>query len=144
MEHGHSIYHDLVISASAERVFHAISLPEHLNNWWTLKCTGNPEEGAVYNLYFAPEYDWLGEVTKMVSNASFHIKMTRSSEDWMTTIFGFDLEEEKGGVRLRFSHLGWMACNEEFRNSSFCWALLLNALKNYIEKGVIVPFAERN
>ncbi|MDC8003465.1 SRPBCC domain-containing protein [Aureisphaera galaxeae] len=140
----YSIYHDLVILGTPKRVYDAVSLPEHLNNWWTLKCTGTPKQGTVYNLYFAPEYDWMAEVVSATSNESFHLRMTRSSEDWSTTTFGFDLEEKNEGVLLKFSHLGWLHCNNEFRNSSFCWAMLLNGLKQYVENGHIVPFEERN
>ncbi len=143
MNNSHSIYHDLTISSTLQKVFDAVSLPEHLNNWWTLKCTGTPELNTAYNLYFAPEYDWLAEVVLVEPNKSFHLKMTQSSEDWKTTTFGFDLEEIDEGVLLKFSHLGWMQCNNEFRNSSFCWAMLLNGLKQYVEKGHVVPFEER-
>ena len=62
VSHGFNIYHDFVINATLKEVFDAVSQPEHLNNWWTLKCTGTPELDAEYNLYFAPEYDWYGKV----------------------------------------------------------------------------------
>ncbi|GAB5399730.1 MAG: hypothetical protein Aureis2KO_13150 [Aureisphaera sp.] len=140
----HSIYHDLVILGTPEQVFNAISLPMHLNNWWTLQSAGKPIQGSEYTLYFAPEYDWRAKVASTEPNRSFHLKMTHASEDWSTTTFGFDLEELDNGVLLKFSHLGWKHCNNEFRNSSFCWAMLLNDLKNYVEKGTIVPFEERS
>jgi len=139
----YAIYHDLVINAFQQEVFDAVSLPEHLNNWWTLKCTGSPEKGNEYNLYFAPGYDWLAEVVTSTSN-SFHLKMTRAMPDWELTTFGFDLETESSSTRVKFSHRNWPKLNKEFRNSSYCWALLLNGLKNYVEKGAIVPFDERS
>lgn len=140
----YSIHHDLFISATAKEIFDAVSLPEHLNKWWTLNCSGKPEFEAKYNFYFAPEYDWYGKVMVCEEKKSFHIKMTKSDSDWDPTSFGFDLEEVEGGIRLKFWHIGWPECNHHFRRSSFCWALLLNGLKNYIEKGVIIPFEERN
>lgn len=139
-----SIYHDLLINASTQKIFDAVSAPEHLNNWWTLRCTGIAEVGSEYNLYFTPEYDWHGKVMVCDPNSSFHIKMTKSDSDWDPTSFGFDLEEVEGGVRLKFWHIGWPECNHHFRRSSFCWALLLNGLKNYVEKGEVIPFEERN
>ncbi|MBX2827171.1 MAG: SRPBCC domain-containing protein [Flavobacteriaceae bacterium] len=139
----YSIFHDLVISGTPKQVFDSVYLPEHLNNWWTLKCKGAPILGTEYNLYFAPEYNWLAEVVAVIPNESFHLKMTRSSDDWSTTTFGFDLEQKDDGVLLKFSHLGWLHCNHEFRNSSFCWALLLNGLKQYVESGHVIPFEER-
>lgn len=138
-----SIYHDVFIESSAEKIFDAVSQPRHLNNWWTLKCSGKPELGTVYNLHFGPEYDWYGEVEVCQENTSFHIKMTKSDSDWDPTSFGFDLEPAEGGTLLKFWHVGWPACNQHFRRSSYCWAILLTGLKNYVEQGTIIPFEER-
>ena len=69
--------------------------------------------------------------------------MTNSDADWNPTTFGFTLEERENEVYLRFSHTGWVNNNDELKHSSFCWAMLLNGLKKYVEKGVIIPFEER-
>lgn len=96
-----------------------------------------------HNFYFTPKYYWYGQAVEYVYDKAFHIKMTKSDPDWDPTSFGFDLEEMKDQVQVKFWHVGWPECNAHFRKSSFCWAILLNGLKNYIEKGVIVPFEER-
>ncbi|NAS30788.1 SRPBCC domain-containing protein [Flavobacteriaceae bacterium R38] len=142
-ENNYAIYHDITIKGSVESIYQAITVPEHLNNWWTLKSSGEPSEGTAYNFYFSPEYDWYGNVIKATQNQDFHIKMTKSDADWTPTSFGFDLEKTNAGVLLKFWHVGWQQCNEHFRRSSFCWAMLLNGLKNYVEKGVIIPFENR-
>ena len=51
---GHSIKQDLVIDAPIAKVFAAITEPEHLINWWPLRCKKTEDE---YNFYFAPDYD---------------------------------------------------------------------------------------
>lgn len=139
----YSIYHDLVIDAPVYKIYEAITQPVQLENWWPLKCTGIPEEGEIYNFYFTPEYDWFGRVIKAEKNKAFHIKMTQSDPDWDPTSFGFDLLENTMNVQVMFWHMGWPECNHHFRRSSFCWAMLLNGLKNYVEKGIIVPFEKR-
>lgn len=139
----HIIYHDLFIKAANREVYDAITLHKHLNNWWPLKSSGIPEIGAIYNLNFTSEYDWYGKVVKCEKDKTFYIEMTESDENWNATTFGFDIEEIKGGVQLKFQHKNWKQCNDEFRQSSFCWAMLLNGLKNYVEKGTIVPFEKR-
>lgn len=145
VQHNNAIYHDLHINASKKLIFDAVSTPAGLNNWWTLKCSGIPEVGVEYNFYFSPEYDWYGNVIKYEPGKAFHIKMTKSDSDWNPTSFGFDFVKagEGEGVQLKFWHIGWPECNHHFRRSSFCWAMLLNGLKNYVEKGVIIPFEER-
>ena len=139
-----TIYHSLIINASSDQVFDAVSLPEHLNNWWTLKCTGNPILNAEYYLNFTDAYNWYGKVSSCIPNKSFHIKMAKSDHDWDKTTFGFDLEEVDKGTLLKFSHENWQELNHNFKHSSFCWALLLNGLKNYLENGIIIPFEKRN
>jgi uncharacterized protein YndB with AHSA1/START domain len=138
-----NIYHNFLIKASTKEVYDAVSLPEHLDNWWTLKSSGQPELNAEYNLNFTDTYDWYCKVSEIKPNTSFHLKMLESDDDWNPTTFGFELEATKNGTMVRFSHVDWPKNNDHFKHSSFCWALLLNGLKNYLEKGIIIPFEER-
>ncbi|MEP5611145.1 MAG: SRPBCC domain-containing protein [Cyclobacteriaceae bacterium] len=144
METNFDIHHDLYVENSkADKVFEAITIPKHLNNWWPLKSSGEPKVGTTYNFYFTPEYDWNGEVIQSEPYKTFHVKMTSADKDWTPTSFGFDLEEVEGGVSVQFWHFGWPERNHHYRRSSWCWAILLKGLKDYVEKGVIVPFGER-
>lgn len=137
------IYHDLIIKATAREVFNKITSPEHLVNWWPLRCSGRRESGATYNFYFSPEYNWYGKVVTCNPNAAFHIKMTKADAGWNNTTLAFDLEENGDMIIVKFAHTCFQECNHHFRRTSFCWAILLNNLKKYIEKGIVVPFEER-
>lgn len=137
------IYHDLYIEASSEDVFHAVSDPKALEKWWPLECSGKPELLSEYRLYFEPDYDWRAKVIKVVTNVSFHMKMTQSDPDWQPTSFGFDLKEEGDGVWVEFWHRNWPEWNHHYRRSSYCWAILLNGMKDFVEKGIVTPFEER-
>ena len=139
----HAILHDLPIQANISAVFDAITQPVHLNNWWTLSCTGTPEIGNRYNFHFSPEYDWYGKVVELIPNQRFTIAMSEADEDWNPTQFSFEIEEQSQGVLLHFSHTNWQSTNAHYRRTSFCWAILLQGLKNYLEKGIIVPFEDR-
>ena len=141
---GYAIFHDLVIHATTEKVFEAVSKPEQLVNWWPKSCSGTPVLGAEYNFYFGPEYDWYGKVSQLEPGRFFQIKMSKSDPDWDPTSFAFDIWEANGNTLLRFSHTGWPKCNEHFRTASFCWAILLKGLKDYVEKGEILPFEKRS
>ncbi|MAP55218.1 SRPBCC domain-containing protein [Altibacter sp.] len=143
-ENSFGIYHDLHIAAATEAVFQAVCLPEKLEQWWPLRCTGRPEAGAVYNFFFTPEFDWYGVVSEMVPDKIFEIKMTKADTDWDPTRFRFELEPNASGTLLRFSHIHWMQRNAHFRTASYCWAILLHGLKQYVEKGIILPFEERS
>ncbi|WP_303317353.1 SRPBCC domain-containing protein [Flavivirga abyssicola] len=139
-----NIYYNLLIKTTSRVVFDAVTLPEHLNNWWTLKSSGVPKLNSEYNLNFTDTYNWFGKVSKVKNNESFHLKMTDSDKDWNPTTFGFDLKTNSSGTLVKFSHVNWLKDNHHYRRSSFCWAMLLNDLKNYLEKGIIIPFEKRN
>ncbi|GAB1856331.1 hypothetical protein MHTCC0001_11660 [Flavobacteriaceae bacterium MHTCC 0001] len=139
-----NIYHSLLIEQSDSRVFEAISQPKHLDNWWTLKSSGVPKLGAEYNLNFTDDYNWYCEVSELKVNESIHFKMTKSDADWNPTTFGFDLKPKENGTLVEFSHINWPKQNHHFKHSSFCWAVLLSGLKNYLEKGIVISFEERN
>ena len=114
-----NIYHSFQIKASTKDVFNAITKPEHLNNWWTLKSSGKPELDSIYNLNFTDTYNWFGKVSKVKDNELFYLKMTTSDADWNPTTFGFQLEANQKGTMVRFSHKDWPYENDHFKH----WAI---------------------
>ena len=137
------IYHDFPINAPALRVFWAISTPEGLDHWWTKRSTGLPAEGAEYELWFGPQYDWRARVAKCISPEAFELEMIRTDEDWLGTRVGFYLTPQDSSTSVRFYHTGWPQFNEHFRTSSYCWAMYLRILKRYLEYGELVPYENR-
>ena len=138
-----TIYHNVLIEKDSQEVYDAVSQPEHLVKWWPLKCTGSPQIGETYNYNFTDEYNWFAQVTSCKKGDHIHFKMTISDEDWKPTTFGYDLERKEKGTYLRFFHKDWQDCNDHFKHSAFCWALLLKGLKDYLEKGASIPFEKR-
>ncbi len=140
----YTIFHQLVVKSNISDVFNAVSLPKELENWWPLKCSGHPNLIETYNFNFTDEYDWYAKVSSVKQNEHIHYKLTKSDTDWNPTSFGFDLKETDNGILIDFWHKDWEKPNDHFRHSSFCWAMLLNGLKNYLEKQIIIPFEKRS
>ncbi|WP_341227756.1 SRPBCC domain-containing protein [uncultured Arcticibacterium sp.] len=139
-----AIYHNFIIKVSPEKVYRAISTPSDLENWWPLKCSGKPAFEELYNFNFTDEYNWYGKVVKAENAKAFYIKMTEADADWSPTTFGFDLEKtSEGYTYVEFWHKDWPALNRHLKYSSFCWASLLKDLRNYLERGTVVPFEDR-
>jgi uncharacterized protein YndB with AHSA1/START domain len=61
------IIHHFPIKATPRKVFQAISTPAGLDAWWTKRSAGKPVEGAEYELWFGPEYDWRAVVSSLNS-----------------------------------------------------------------------------
>ncbi len=141
----HTIYHDFTINVPKERVFKAISLPNELNNWWTKRCSGTPELDAVYNFYFAEEYNWFAEISILKHDEQVEFKMTKATTEWLPTSFGFILKEiNPTTTSVEFYHKNWTEVSKEYKVASYCWANLLRQMKKYLEKGTITPFQQRN
>lgn len=138
------ILHQFRIEAPAQKVYVAFCTSRGLADWWPAKSSGEPKPGETYTLWFGPEYDWRAKVIHVIPNKEFTWKMTQAMPDWMGTEVGIRLKEDNNGTIVDFFHTGWPERNDHFRISNFCWGTLLNGLKNLVEKGVVVPFENRN
>lgn len=137
------ILQEFPIAAEPARVFRAISEPSLLDEWWTLRSSGQPAVGATYALDFGPEYRWGAVVTKSEPGVAFELRMTTSDSDWEGTLVGFELQPSGGGTQVRFYHRGWPDANAHYRISCHCWALYLRILRRHIEYGESVPYDQR-
>ncbi|HEY7473429.1 MAG TPA: SRPBCC domain-containing protein [Vicinamibacterales bacterium] len=137
------ILQDFPIRAPRARVFEMFTTPRGLDAWWTLRSAGQPSEGAEYELFFGPEYDWRARVTRCVPDAEFELEMTRADADWTGSRVGVRLESRGEMTRVEFRHLGWPEANAHYRTSCHCWALYLRVLRRYLENGESVPYDDR-
>lgn len=137
------IFHYFPIKAARQKVFQAISTPAGLDTWWTKRSAGEPVEGAEYELWFGPEYDWRAVVSRCVPDCEFELEMTSAQADWQRTRVGFALEEQAGVTQVRFHHTDWPESNEHYRISNCCWAAYLRLLRRYVEHGEVVPYEDR-
>ena len=137
------ILHDFLIKAPVVRVFEAVSTPRGLDCWWTRRSAGQPGEEAELELWFGPEYDWRGRVTKLVPPSEFEIQMTKAHPDWLGTRVGFHLRGRGDTTQVQFFHTGWPTPNDHWRTSCYCWAMYLRILRRYLEHGETVPYESR-
>ena len=137
------IRHDFPIDADIDRVFETISTPAGLDEFWSLRSTGSPELGAIYELHFGEGYDWHATVTRYSPNEAIEFEISSADQDWNGTRIGFSLELRGSSTWVRFRHDGWPENNEHYRSSTFCWAMYLRVLRRHLEHGESVPYAER-
>lgn len=137
------ILHQFRIEAAPEKVFEAFCSSKGLNNWWPAKSSGEPRKDEVYSFWFGPEYDWRARVIQVVPGKEITWQMTQAMDDWMGTQVGIRLSTENNSTIVDFFHRNWREPNDHYRISTFCWGSLLMGLKNYVEKGVVVPFENR-
>ncbi|MBM4218913.1 MAG: SRPBCC domain-containing protein [Gammaproteobacteria bacterium] len=107
------------------------------------RSAGTPQVGAVYELWFGPEYDWRGKVTPFVPDAEFELEMVQADGDWLGTRVGFRLKPRDQRTWVRFYHTGWPGTNEHYRISCNCWAMYLRVLRRSLEHGESVAYEDR-
>jgi uncharacterized protein YndB with AHSA1/START domain len=139
-----TIFHDLYIETSSDKVFEGISAPALLDEWWTNQCKGEVKTGSEYELYFTPEYIWKATVTNCIPGKEFELTVHDSDNDWDGTKVGFIVEPKANGTKLQFYHQDWKEANEHFRVSSYCWATYLRILKRFLENGERVAYDKRD
>lgn len=137
------ILQDFPIKAAVDRVFSAISTPAGLDQWWTKRSSGTPQEGAEYELGFGPGYDWRARVTRCIRNIEWEMELTRADADWLGSRVGFVLEPREDSTWVRFHHSGWPEANEHHRISNHCWAMYLRVLRRWLEHDETVAYEDR-
>ena len=137
------ILQDFPIKANRSKVFEMFTTPTGLDAWWTIRSSGHPAEGAEYELFFGPEYDWLARVTRCVAPVEFELQLEKADKDWAGSRVKFLLEQRGKVTWLRFSHSGWPSVNEHYRISCNCWAMYLRILRRSLEHGESVPYEQR-
>jgi uncharacterized protein YndB with AHSA1/START domain len=136
------IFHDFIIKVSPECVFDGISTPALLDKWWTKKSSGRANKGEEYELNFGPKYVWSGRLAKCVAPTEFEMEISNADDDWNGTRVGFRLSGEKT-TAVSFYHTGWKKPTDNWRFSSFCWAMYLRILRRHLEHGETVPYERR-
>jgi uncharacterized protein YndB with AHSA1/START domain len=137
------IIHQFPINAPVEKVFDAISTPDGLDSWWTLRCAADAKEGSEYQLYFGEEYDWRAIASVVDRPRRFELGVTAADDDWKDSRLIFELMADGPATTVKFRHMGWPVANEHFCISSFCWAMYLRLLKRFVEFGEVVSYEKR-
>jgi Activator of Hsp90 ATPase homolog 1-like protein len=137
------ILHCFPVRARAQRIFESMTSPMGLDTWWTQRSKGTPALGETYELWFGPEYDWRGTVTRCEPGRVFEWTMTQAMDDWLGTRVGFELFEREGVTTVEFYHAGWKEASSHYRVSNCCWAMYLRVLRRNVEFGEVVPYEER-
>ncbi|SDE05890.1 SRPBCC family protein [Niabella drilacis] len=139
-----SIYHRLLIEASAEKVYSALTTREGLSGWWTPETTAIPEVGSIARFAFGPDYFKEMEIRELKPFSSVQWRCIRAFEDWIGTTLTFELQPHKKGTVLLFHHDGWKEYTPEFASCSYDWALFFRSLRFLCETGKGFPYPDFN
>ncbi|HKR05092.1 MAG TPA: SRPBCC domain-containing protein [Bacteroidia bacterium] len=134
------IYHNFKISASAEKVFDAVSTINGLKSWWTTETSGNPEPGGEIRFEFGKDLYDLMKVTAFEKNKSIEWEIIQSTFPecnlWLGTKISFNLlaDGDKNTV-VKFQHFNFGDTYEFCGVCNYQWAISMGSLKSLCETG---------
>lgn len=133
-----AIRHNVVIKATPEKIFEAITTQEGLERWWAKQTSAKPEVGFVNVFTFGDSRNEM-KISKLIPHQKVEWKCITSIEEWVGTDISFDLEEKEGRTILRFGHSGWREVTDTFAACNYNWALFMKSLKSLCETGTGTP-----
>ncbi len=132
------IRHNVVIKATPEKIYEAITTEGGLANWWAKQTTAKPEVGFVNTFTFGTFRNEM-KVTQLIPGKKVEWQCIKSIDEWIGTTISFELEEKDGKTILRFSHSGWVAVTDMFASCNYDWGRFMTSLKSLCETGTGTP-----
>lgn len=151
-----NIRHEVVVGASAQTVYDAITTQQGLAGWWTPDAVAQAQVDAVLRFPFGPHYFKAMQVTALEPAKRVAWRCTHGAAEWIDTILMFELhsggrqtllaghpeatgqleqQDKDNAVLLVFRHDNWRDYTPMFAECSYTWALFLRSLKLYCETG---------
>jgi uncharacterized protein YndB with AHSA1/START domain len=130
----------LFIDADADTVYQGISTTEGIRSWFTTTATADEGVGGRHELSFpgVPE-PWRLAVTE--AEPGKRLVLAGENGPWHGTVQTYELlPRPEGGIELRFTHSGFPAVDDAYRNFTYGWATKFVQLKQYAETGAPAPF----
>lgn len=135
-----NIIHRVGIKSELNHVFSAISTIDGLASWWTQNTSGvSKENGEIVFTFKSPSNVVIGEmkmkVSRIVPNEKVEWICLAGPEDWVGTLFTFDLKKENEYTVLNFGHRNWAQETESMAHCNMKWGTFLLSLRDYVETG---------
>ena len=152
-----NIHHELIIGASAEKIYNAITTQEGLSAWWTPGTNAKPEVDTVARFPFGPEYFKEMKIAKLKPFELVQWVCVTGVAEWIDTRISFKLQagdkstllnshpeardqiQQQGnfdeGALLIFHHDDWKEYTPMFAECNYTWGQFLRSLKLFCETG---------
>jgi uncharacterized protein YndB with AHSA1/START domain len=150
-----NINHEVLIGASAEKIYNAITSPEGLSGWWTPGTKAKPELNSVAHFPFGPDYFKEMKIIGLKAPEQVKWSCIAGADEWIGTTISFKLQpgdketllnsnpEIKGQIQqqkkddkvtlLIFHHDDWKEYTPMFAECNYTWGQFLRSLKLFCE-----------
>ncbi|HEY4108130.1 SRPBCC domain-containing protein [Puia sp.] len=159
------IHQSVLIGASAENVYRALTTQEGLAAWWTPDTTARAEVNSIARFPFGPDYFKEMKITQLKPGELVKWTCISGAAEWTGTALSFTLlpgskatllrlhpeaqdqigqQSEPEGTLLIFRHDGWREDTPMFAECSYTWGQFLRSLKLLCETGEGRPWPNQH
>lgn len=160
-----NIRHNLLIGASAEKVYKAITSEKELSAWWTPNTTAKAEVDSVARFPFGNDYYKEMKITELQQFEQVKWNCIKGDGEWVGTNIFFTLlssnkknlldtnpevlgqieqQSSEETTLLVFQHDDWKDYTPMFAECSYTWGQFLRSLKLLCETGKGRPWPNQH
>ena len=160
-----NIRHNLLIGASAEKIYKAITSEEGLSAWWTPNTKAKAEVNSVARFPFGNDYYKEMKITALHPFELVKWNCIKGDGEWVETNISFTLkssdkkkllntnpeilgqieqQNNEEATLLIFHHDDWKDYTPMFAECSYTWAQFLRSLKLLCETGTGRPWPNQH
>ena len=159
------IRHTLLIGASAEKIYEAITTEEGLSAQWTPNATAKNEVNSIARFPFGNDYYKEMKITNLDSYKFIKWNCIKADEEWVGTNISFTLipsskenllntnpeilgqieqQSNEESTMLIFQHDDWKEYTSMFAECNYTWGQFLRSLKLLCETGKGRPWPNQH
>lgn len=131
----HAIKHLFHVDASPEKVFKAISTHHGLKNWWTIQTEGGENLDEIIQFRFGENGGSDMKIVELTPDKKIEWECVYSDHGWIGHKLTFQLDENDGKTRVRFSHIGQQQDEDFYAVCTFAWGRYFESLRQLCQTG---------
>ena len=125
----------LHINSPKEEVFKALTLSNELSKWYTTIVKGVFKLDEIITFEFVNFAEFKFKVIAITQNESVHLEIVESEFDNVGHIMKYDLDENDGKTRVRYTYEGFGEMDDSYANMNYSSAKYLESLRQYCQAG---------
>ena len=125
----------LHINSTKEKVFKALTESNDLSKWYTSEVNGKFELNEIISFEFVNFAKFKFKVIAIIQNESVYLEIVESEFDNVGHIMKYDLDENDGKTRVRYTYEGFNEMDDSYANMNYSSAKYLESLRQYCQTG---------
>jgi uncharacterized protein YndB with AHSA1/START domain len=123
------------INSTKEKVFKALTESNELTKWYTTVVNGKFELNEIISFEFINFAKFKFKVITIIQNESVYLEILESEFDNVGHIMKYDLDENDGKIRVRYTYEGFDEMDDSYANMNYSSAKYLESLRQYCQTG---------